>query len=106
MVPMHLGWSAKSARLKRGKKADLVVLKYDNFCINPVHHPISVLVYSALGNEPETVSIDGQIVMKDWLMQTVSEADVLIDAKSAADSLTERAGTASLKRRPWRSLAT
>lgn len=101
-----LGMEREIGSIEAGKKADVVLLNYDNFFINPVHHPISALVYSALGNEPETVIIDGQIVMKDRVMQTVSEVDVLRNAKSAADSLTERAGTASLKRRPWRSLVT
>jgi 5-methylthioadenosine/S-adenosylhomocysteine deaminase len=101
-----VGLEHEIGSIEAGKKADLVVLKYDNFFVNPVHHPVSALVYSALGNEPETVWIDGQIVMQDRVMQTVSEAEVMQAAKAAAESLTQRAGTIALRKRPWRSLAT
>ncbi len=101
-----IGLDHEIGSIEPGKKADLVVLNYDNFFINPVHHPVSALVYSALGNEPETVFIDGKIVMQQRSMHTVSESEVMQAAKSAAVSLTERAGTAALKNREWRSIAT
>lgn len=101
-----IGLDHEIGSIEPGKKADLVVLNFDNFFINPVHSPTSALVYSALGNEPEMVLIDGRIVMKDRVMQTVSESEVLQQAQQAADGLATRAGTARFKRRPWRSLAT
>ncbi len=89
-----------------GKKADLVVLNFDNVFVTPVHAPVSSLVYSALGNEPETVIVDGQVVMHGRTMITVSEEEVMQEAQHAADGLAKRAGTDRFKRRPWRSLAT
>lgn len=91
--------------LEAGKKADLVVLRFDNFFATPLHNPISALVYSALGNEPELVMIDGQVVMRERTMQTVSESQVMQMAQAAADGVSERAGTARFKKRPWRSVA-
>ena len=88
-----------------GKKADLVVLNFDNFFAMPMHSPTSTLVYSALGNEPELVMIDGQVVMRDRRMVTVSESEVMRESQVAADGLAKRAGTDRLKRRPWRSFA-
>ncbi len=101
-----IGLDLEIGSIEVGKKADLVVLNFDNFCARPMHSPLSTLVYSALGNEPETVIIDGQIVLKDRQMQTVSEAEVLKQSQKAADELAARAGTARFKQRPWRSLAT
>lgn len=96
-----IGMDHKIGSIEPGKKADLVVLFTDNFFIQPLHHPVSALVYSALGDEPETVFIDGQVVMSKRQMQTVDEAEVMQAARAAADGLAERAGTAQFKRRPW-----
>ncbi|KAM3090726.1 amidohydrolase family protein [Phormidesmis sp. 146-12] len=100
-----IGLDAEIGSIEVGKKADLVVLNFDSFFANPIHSPLSSLVYSALGNEPELVMIDGQIVMQDRVMTTVSEADVMKAAQIAADDLAKRAGTERFKKRPWRSLA-
>jgi 5-methylthioadenosine/S-adenosylhomocysteine deaminase len=99
-----IGLDHEIGSVEPGKKADLVVMKLDNVFINPVHAPVSSLVYSALGNEPEMVLVDGQVVMKDRQMVTVSEAEVMRESQKAADELAKRAGTERLKRRPWRSL--
>lgn len=100
-----IGLDHEVGSIEPGKKADLVVLNLDNVFVTPVHAPVSSLVYSALGNEPETVIIDGQVVMHDRQMVTVSEEDVVQEAQQAADALAKRAGTSRFKRRPWRSLA-
>jgi 5-methylthioadenosine/S-adenosylhomocysteine deaminase len=101
-----IGLEQEIGSLEVGKKADLVVLNYDNFCVNPVHSPLSALVYSALGNEPETVLIDGQVVLHQRQMQTVQEAEVLQQSQRSADALAARAGTDRFKQRPWRAIAT
>lgn len=93
-----IGLDQEIGSIEPGKKADLVVLNFDNFFVNPIHSPVSALVYSALGNEPELVMIDGQIVMRDRVMQTVSEAEVLKASQIAADELAKRAGTDRFKR--------
>jgi len=71
----------------------------------PVHHPVSALVYSAIGDEVETVVVDGRVVVEQGRVTTVDEERVLAEAQAAADALVERAGTARLRQRPWRSLA-
>ncbi|NJK27550.1 MAG: amidohydrolase family protein [Coleofasciculaceae cyanobacterium SM2_3_26] len=101
-----LGMEQDIGSIEPGKKADLVVLRFDNPFVTPVHAPVSSLVYSALGNEPETVIIDGEIVMRDRVIQTVSKEEVMREAQKAADGLAQRAGTDKFKHRPWRSFAT
>jgi 5-methylthioadenosine/S-adenosylhomocysteine deaminase len=101
-----LGLEESIGSIEIGKKADLVVLKFDNFHVTPVHNPVSALVYSALGNEPEMVIIDGKVVMRDRVVQTVSEEEVINESRAAALALAKRAGTIGLRQRSWRSIAT
>ena len=96
-----LGLEDEIGSIEPGKKADLVALRYDNFCITPVHHVVSALVYSAIGSEPDLVMVDGRVVMADGTMGTVSERDVADASQRSADDLAERSGTSRYKRRPW-----
>ena len=91
--------------LEVGKKADIAVIETDHPAMAPVHHPVSALVYSALGHEVSTVLIDGRVVMRDGRITTVNEADVIARSRQAADALANRAGSDRFKGRPWRSVA-
>ena len=84
-----------------GKKADIVVLDYDQRFMTPIHHPVSAMVYSSLGHEVTSVMIDGRFVMRDGIVGMVDETTVRRQAQTSADALTHRAGTNSAKRRPW-----
>ena len=96
-----VGLEAEIGSIEVGKKADIVVLDYNNAFMTPIHHPVSAIVYSALGHEVTSVMIDGRFVMRDGIVGTVDEAAVRRQAQPSADALTQRAGTASFKRRPW-----
>ena len=85
-----------------GKQADLVVLRTDNLCITPLHHPVSALVYSAIGDEVEHVLIAGRLLLENGCMTTLDENIIRRESQAAADSLIERAGTAGLRDRAWR----
>jgi 5-methylthioadenosine/S-adenosylhomocysteine deaminase len=88
-----LGLQEEIGSIEAGKKADIVVANVDGFSVTPLHNPVSALVYSALGHEPEMVLVDGQIVMAHQTVATVSEDEVLSQARVAAKSLARRAGT-------------
>jgi 5-methylthioadenosine/S-adenosylhomocysteine deaminase len=94
-----IGMAGRIGSLEIGKKADFAVLDLANAFVTPLHHPVSALVYSSLGCEPETVVIDGVTVMANQALQTVDEGDVARAARDAAYSLAERAGTG--RYRPW-----
>jgi 5-methylthioadenosine/S-adenosylhomocysteine deaminase len=96
-----VGMEKEIGSIEVGKKADVVVVDYNNAFMTPIHHPVSAMVYSALGNEVTTVVIDGRIVMRDGVVATVDEGTVRRHAQRCADALTKRAGTDSFKRRPW-----
>lgn len=99
-----IGMEDEIGSIEVGKKADVVIMAFDNPHVTPVFNPVSALVYAALGNEPETVLIDGAVVMRDRVVMTVDEAQVRQRAQKAAEALAERAGIAHLARRPWRSI--
>jgi 5-methylthioadenosine/S-adenosylhomocysteine deaminase len=97
-----IGMADKIGSLEAGKKADFAVLDLSGAFVTPLHHPVSGLVYSSLGCEPETVVIDGVTVMANQVIQTVDEGDVARAARDAAYSLAERAGTSRHRRWPLR----
>ena len=68
-----VGLEKEIGSIEVGKKADIVVLDYNNPFMTPIHHPVSAMVYSALGNEVTTVMIDGRLVMRDGIVGTVDE---------------------------------
>jgi len=99
-----VGLEKEIGSVETGKKADLVVIDYENAFMTPIHHPVSAIVYSALGHEVTTVIIDGKFVMRDGVVTTVDERAVRKQAQTHADDLTRRAGSDRYKKRPWRSV--
>jgi 5-methylthioadenosine/S-adenosylhomocysteine deaminase len=100
-----VGLDAEIGSIEIGKKADLIVIDFNNAFMTPIHHPVSAIVYSALGNEVTTVMIDGRFVMRDSIVTGVNEAEVRRQAQISADDLARRAGSDQFKKRPWRSMA-
>jgi 5-methylthioadenosine/S-adenosylhomocysteine deaminase len=71
-----VGLEAEIGSIEVGKKADIVVLDYNNAFMTPIHHPVSAIVYSALGHEVTSVLIDGRFVMRDGIVGSVDEVPV------------------------------
>jgi 5-methylthioadenosine/S-adenosylhomocysteine deaminase len=99
-----VGLEAQIGSIEVGKKADLIVVDYQNAFMTPIHNPVSAIVYSALGHEVSTVIIDGRFVMRDGILNGVNEAAVRRQAQTRADDLARRAGVERFKKRPWRSM--
>ena len=98
-----VGLDKEIGSIEVGKKADMIVIDYDHAFMTPIHHPVSAIVYSALGHEVSSVMIDGRFVMRDGVVTGVDEKAIRRKAQHAADALTQRAGTDRFKRRPWKS---
>jgi 5-methylthioadenosine/S-adenosylhomocysteine deaminase len=96
-----VGLEKEIGSIEVGKKADIAVVDYNNAFMTPIHHPVSAIVYSALGHEVTSVMIDGRFVMRDGVVGSVDEAAVRKQAQLSADALTKRAGTDASKHRPW-----
>jgi len=93
-----VGLAYKIGSIEVGKKADLALVDTRSAFMSPVHDPVSALVYSALGHETSLVVIDGRIVLRNGILQTVDEKAVRLAAQVAAAGLTERAGVRSSAR--------
>jgi cytosine/adenosine deaminase-related metal-dependent hydrolase len=51
-----------------GKKADLVMLKIDDLCLEPIHDPVNTVVLFADRSSVDSVMVGGQFVKKDGQM--------------------------------------
>lgn len=101
-----VGLQGDIGSIEVGKKADIIVVDYQNSAMTPIHNPVSAIVYSALGNEVRDVMVDGDFIVRGGVVQTLDENAVRNRAQRAADQLAERSGLTRFKARPWRSTAT
>jgi len=67
-----------------GKKADLIILDFNQPHLQPIHNLVSHLVYSAQGNDVETVMVNGKIIMEKRRIKGVDEKKVLEKIKKIA----------------------
>jgi 5-methylthioadenosine/S-adenosylhomocysteine deaminase len=98
-----VGLDSEIGSIDAGKKADLIVIDFNNAFMTPIHHPVSAIVYSALGHEVSNVMIGGRFVMRDGVVTGVKETVVRKQAQVHADDLACRAGSDQFKKRAWRS---
>ena len=97
-----LGLDKEIGSLEVGKKADINVIGLSGVHMFPQHNIPSVLVYQTLGNEVDTVIVDGQILMENktlTLFTAEEEVEMLRSIQSASASIAERAGLE--KNRAW-----
>ncbi|MFC1619199.1 amidohydrolase [Candidatus Neomarinimicrobiota bacterium] len=74
--------------LKPGQSADLLLVNLQDVHLNPRHHLIADLVYSAQGSCIDTTICDGMILMRDGVVE--GEEEVLQQAGSVAEKLAHR----------------
>ncbi|MFN4132937.1 MAG: amidohydrolase family protein [Candidatus Hadarchaeales archaeon] len=70
-----------------GKKADIILINLKKPHLTPAHNIISDLVYSAHGDDVDTVIVDGRIIMKERKVLTLDEEEVLQKAQKAAEEM-------------------
>lgn len=90
-----LGLGEEIGSIESGKKADLVLVNLKSVRLTPLilrRYPnlLSHLVYSAHGDDVDTVIVDGKVVMKNRALINVDEAEVLERAQKACDDLLDR----------------
>lgn len=74
-----LGAAAELGSLEPGKKADLIVLDFDQPHLTPVYNPVSHLVYAARGADVIHSVIGGRVVMRQRRLTTLDEAAILAE---------------------------
>lgn len=94
-------WDQELGSIETGKKADLTILDVMRPEWQPIHNPISNLVYCAHGGCADTVIVDGSVLMRGGKVLTLNEADLYEEARDRAASLVKRAGLEGIKDPIW-----
>lgn len=75
--------------LKKGNKADFMVVSFESAMMTPVYHPVSHLIYSAGHNDVTDVYANGRCLMKNREIQTMDEQKIKHDARKWAQKIIE-----------------
>jgi 5-methylthioadenosine/S-adenosylhomocysteine deaminase len=80
-----------SGRIAAGEPADLILVDLDHPATQPVHDPVSALVYAASGRAVHTTLCDGRVLMYDGVVEVADEAEIVDQAVRAARRVVEDA---------------
>ena len=94
-------WEDEIGSLEEGKKADVVLFDIQRPEWQPLHDPVSTLIYSATGASADTLIVNGQIIMEGRRVLTMDEEAVLKESQTVAESLVRRAGLERLSAPRW-----
>ncbi|MGH7267897.1 MAG: amidohydrolase family protein, partial [Candidatus Rokuibacteriota bacterium] len=70
--------------IEPGRLADLVIVDLGGAHNQPLHRPVSALVYSALASDVEAVIVGGRLVMRGRRLLTVDQAAIVAEARRRA----------------------
>ena len=87
-----LGWDDEIGSLDVGKKADVAIVNLRQPHLTPNIMVVHRLVYEAVGNDVETVIVDGKILMEERKVLTIDEGGALDLGQEESLKLIERAG--------------
>ena len=76
--------------LEPGKRADIVLVDLESPFAEPVHHPVSALVYCLHGSDVDTVMVNGRILLKNKEFVQIDLQRVIHHCREAAADLVSR----------------
>ncbi|PMB74752.1 N-ethylammeline chlorohydrolase [Candidatus Bathyarchaeota archaeon] len=76
--------------LEVGKMADIILIDLNRPHLKPLHDIFSSVVYSARGGDVDTVIVDGKVLMKNRILETLDEAGVMKKAEKVASDILSR----------------
>jgi 5-methylthioadenosine/S-adenosylhomocysteine deaminase len=85
-----LGLGENIGSLQVGKKANVILVDLSKPHLKPLHNIHASLVYSAHGNDVDTVIVDGKILMENRQVKTLDEQVVMEKAEKTALDLLSR----------------
>jgi len=85
-----LGIDKSVGSLEIGKRADLILIDFEEPHLTPIHDPYASLVYSACGSDVDTTIVDGKILMENGEVKTLDEDDVIKKGRETASDLISR----------------
>jgi 5-methylthioadenosine/S-adenosylhomocysteine deaminase len=80
-----LGLDSAIGSLEPGKRADLIVVSMSSARQTPLYDPVSHLVYATHGDDVQTTIVNGRVLMRDRVVLTLNEREVLADAGRQAE---------------------
>ena len=78
--------------IEKGKRADIILVDFDNPHLMLGGKPVPKIMYSAKGNDVVASIIDGKIIMENRKVLTMDEKSILVKAKRMQYDLIEKAG--------------
>ena len=93
-----LGMADQVGSLEPGKKADVITVDLATPHAYPPNMPIHRLVFFASAADVRDVVVDGRVLMRERVVTTVDEAEVLAEAAAETESMLERSGLRHLVR--------
>ena len=82
-----LGLENEIGTIEEGKKADIILINIDKTHLYPINDICSNLVYSATGQDVDTVIIDGKIIMENRKLQNIDEQKVRKEIQKIQEQL-------------------
>lgn len=76
--------------IKKGMKADIILVDWQKPHIAPVHKPVSAIVYNANGNDVDTVIVDGKIVVRNKKSTLVDEIALIEECQERINYLNKK----------------
>lgn len=104
-----LGREADLGSLEPGKKADVVLVDMRKPHLTPRGMPLHAVTHFATAADVDTVLVDGRVVLRQRVSQTLDPEAVMAEAEAAASAAITQAGLADLREEParlWRSART
>ncbi len=87
-----LNMSASIGSLELGKKADVITVDLSTPHAYPPNMPVHRLVFFAGAADVRDVIVDGRVLMRDRIVTTVDEAEVLAEAAAETEAMLDRSG--------------
>ena len=82
-----LGLENEVGSIAIGKRADIIVVDLKRPHLRPVYDPFSLLVYSANGGDVRDVIVNGRVLMKDRVFQTIDAEEVMGRVREIAQQI-------------------
>jgi cytosine/adenosine deaminase-related metal-dependent hydrolase len=91
-----LGMADRIGSLTPGMKADVITVDLATPHAYPPNMPVNRLVFFAGGADVRDVVVDGRILMRERIVATVDEAEVLAEAAAETETMLDRSGLRAL----------
>ncbi len=75
-----LGFSSLVGSIERGKRADVIVVAAASARQTPLYNPVSHLVYATQGSDVRDTIVNGRVLMRDRVVQSLNAAAVRAEA--------------------------